>query len=162
MSFIDFYGNNYEARRILLDNILLENKDSIVLETYNSSCIRSNATKYKFTLKIDKYRIEGWVDYKDDEVQCLLVRIYYTYWLGLLSDYQGCCVFSWEFPSTKLPEDINQSKTYLRCILKNKVSNAIREEKRKAEKVRKKELEEEHKLTKTFVNYFKRNCTTSE
>ena len=36
MSSIDFSKNNYEAKRILLNNILLENKDSIVLEQQNS------------------------------------------------------------------------------------------------------------------------------
>ena len=162
MSSIDFFGNNHEARRVLLNNILLENKDSIILETDNSSCIHSNVIKYKFTLKIDRYQIVGRVNYKDDEVRYLLVNIYYTSWLGLLSDYRGYCAFSWEYPSKELPEDIEQSKTYLRCVLKNKVSNVIREEKRKAEKARKKELEESHKLTETFVNYFKRNCTTSD
>lgn len=162
MSLIDFYGNNYEARRILLDNILLENKDSIVLETHYSAYGNPDAAPYKFTLKIAKYRIEGYVGYENGEVQYLLVQIYHTSWLGLLSDYRGYCVFSWEYPTLELPEDIEQSKTYLRRVLKNKVSSIIHEEKRKAEKARKKELEKERKTTDEFLNYFKRNCTISD
>lgn len=162
MSFIDFDKNNYEAKRILLNDILIENKDSIILERYYSSYVYSAAIKYKFILKINKYRIEGYLEYKTDEVQYLLIKIYHKSWLGLLSSYLGSCVFNWEFPFVTLPEDIEQSKTYLRSILNNKVAEAIREEEIKAEKVRKKESEEEHKLTKTFVNYFKRSCSTSD
>lgn len=162
MSLIDFYRNNYEARRILLDNILLWHKDRIVLENHYSTYGNPNVAPYKFTFKIDRYRIDGYVGYKKDDVQYLLVQIYHMSWLGLLSDYLGSCVFSWEYPASDLPEDMGQLKTYLRCVLKNKVSNVMREEKRKAEKARKKELEKERKVTAEFINYFKRNCTISE
>lgn len=162
MSSIDFSKNNYEAKRILLNNILLENKDSIVLEQQNSTSVYSYVRKYKFILKINNYRIVGCLEYKDDEVRYLLVRIYQTSWLGLLSNYLGYCIFDWEALCIKHPEDIEQSASYLRCVLKNKVSATIREEERKAEKDRKKELEEGHKLTKTFVNYFNGNCPTSD
>lgn len=162
MSLIDFYGNNYEARRILLDNILLEHKDKIVLENHHSTYGNPDAAPYKFTFKIDRYRIDGYVGYKKDEVQYLLVQVYHMSWLGLLSDYRGSCVFSWEYPASDLPEDMEQLKTYLRCVLKNKVYIKIGEDARKAEKARKKELEKERKATAEFMNYFKRSCTTSE
>ena len=162
MSLIDFYGSNYEARRILLDNILLGHTDKIVLENHHSTYGNPDVTPYKFTFKIDRSRIDGYVGYKKDEVQYLLVQVYHMSWLGLLSDYRGSCVFSWEYPASDLPEDIEQLKTYLRGVLKNKVSDKLREEKRKAEKARKKELEEEHKATAEFMNYFKRSCTTSD
>ena len=158
MSFIDFDKNNYEAKRILLNDILIENKDSIILERYYSTYVYSTAIKYKFMLKINKYRIEGYLEYKNDEVQYLLIKIYHKSWLGLLSSYLGSCVYSWEFQFVTLPEDIEQSKTYLRSILNNKVAEAIREEEKKAAENRKKELAKEYKLTATFVNYFKKRC----
>lgn len=162
MSFIDFDKNNYEARRILLNNILLEYKDNIVLEPYYSDYGYTAAAPYKFTLKTNRYRIEGYVGYKKDEVQYLLVKIYHMSWLGLLSDYQGSCVFSWEFPMLKLSEDMEQSKSYLRCVLKNKVSDKLREEKRRAEKVQEENLKKESEVTDEFLNYFNRNCFISE